>query len=244
MKKYDWSNKWYYRGFSISGFENSGWGIGQDNHIVYIAKNKNNELTYVGATTKSVEERKVDHIQKSNKGTGSYFQEAIGTYGPEAFSWEQIDTANDINELAEKEKQYILKYNSKEEGYNSDTGGGFKKIVYQYDLFTGKLINKFDSLDIAAKEVNTTKQHLSRACLSVNKVFSGYFWSYQCKDPFKPEKDARKKEVFQFNPTGISVAHYVSVAEASRQTGISKTCISRCCRGEREQTGGFKWKYI
>ncbi|WP_416382011.1 hypothetical protein [Maribacter sp. BPC-D8] len=36
---------------------------------------------------------------------------------------------------------------------------------------------------------------------------------------------------------------YLSIVEASKITGISKTCISRCCRGERKQSGGYLWKY-
>ena len=59
--------------------------------IIYKAQNRENGDVYIGATTKTVEERKADHIQKSEIGTGSYFQEAIGTFGPEAFSWEQIE---------------------------------------------------------------------------------------------------------------------------------------------------------
>lgn len=72
--------------------------------IVYKILNKNNRKIYIGATTRTIEERKKDHQQKSNPGIGGYFQEAIGTYGPDAFEWAQIDTANDVNELAEKEK--------------------------------------------------------------------------------------------------------------------------------------------
>ncbi|WP_394345717.1 hypothetical protein [Gelidibacter gilvus] len=44
--------------------------------------------------------------------------------------------------------------------------------------------------------------------------------------------------------TLFPIAEYESVAEASRQTGISKSCISKVCRGERKQSGGYIWKYI
>lgn len=57
---------------------------------------KNNKV-YIGATTKSVGAHKADHIQKTNKGDGGYFREAIATYGHKAFFWEQLDTANDVN---------------------------------------------------------------------------------------------------------------------------------------------------
>lgn len=100
--------------------------------IVYKVCNKENGNVYIGATVKSLEERKADHIQKSKSDNGSYFQEAIGTYGPGAFSWEQIDTADNINELAKKEKEYIMVYNSLNEGYNMDCGGGVMKSIFKY----------------------------------------------------------------------------------------------------------------
>lgn len=40
--------------------------------------------------------------------------------------------------------------------------------------------------------------------------------------------------------TGIS---YQGIKEASRQTGIDKSSISRCCRGKQTKAGGFHWRY-
>lgn len=211
-------------------------------HLVYKVTNLETGEAYIGATTKSIEERKADHIQKANKGTGSYFQEAMATYRPEDFSWEQIDTANSLNELAEKEKQCILQYNSKEKGYNSDSGGGFKKIVYQYDE-DGVLIDSFDGLKEVETALNYDKRRISTACTNAT-LWKGSFWSYSQDSTFNKSPDARKKEVIQYSLKGDLLAQYISVAEASRITGLSKTCISRCCRGEREQSGGFLWKYI
>ncbi|MFK5878505.1 MAG: GIY-YIG nuclease family protein [Flavobacteriaceae bacterium] len=211
--------------------------------IIYKAENMENGYVYIGTTTKSIEERKGEHIRKANKGNGHGFQEAIATYGKEAFRWEQIDTADSVNELAQKEKNYIYEYNSKENGYNSDSGGGFKKTVYQYNLKYGSLIATYDCLENAGNSVNATKQSISSACLSVNNTYKGFYWSYENKEPFKPDIDKRKKEIIQLDSGGVKIATYVSVAEASRQTGISKTSLSRVCRGEREKTHGFVFKY-
>tara|TARA_R110000823_G_scaffold315505_2_gene447898 strand:- start:1608 stop:2258 length:651 start_codon:yes stop_codon:yes gene_type:complete len=211
--------------------------------IIYKVTFNETGQVYIGATGKSLEERMQDHIQKSNKGLGGYFQEAIGTYGPEAFTWEQIDTANDVNEMAAKEKRYIMEYNSNVNGYNSDCGGGVQKNVYQYNMDEGRLVATYDSLENAAEAVNSSKKSISNACLGYNKSCRGFYWSYDFTEPFIPDKDQRKKEVCQFNTDGKLAAKFTSVSEASRNTGISKTCISRCCRGEREQTGGFLWKY-
>lgn len=212
-----------------------------NNYLVYRAVNLITNESYVGSTTHSLESRIKDHLQKANNGSGHTFQEAIGTYGPEAFTWEEIDTANSLNELAEKEKEYIFKYNSKEEGYNSDVGGGFKKSVYQYDL-DGKLVAEYNSLENAASAINASKKSISNTCLGKNKSCKGYFWSYQLYLNFKL-LDERKKEVMQFSLTGELIARYKSVAEASEKSGLSKSCISRVCRGERKTSGGFIWKY-
>jgi len=211
--------------------------------IIYKVTNKQTNEVYIGATTKSIEERKVDHIQKSNKKIGSYFQEAIGTYGLDAFSWEQIDIASDNNDLASKEIKYISEYNSIKNGYNSDKGGGFTKNVYQYKL-DGTLNQTFEGLSFASKIMSVRKQDISRACGSVNNMLGGFLWSYEYREPFVPKSDNRKKEVIQYNVNGSVLARYVSASEASRITGISKTCITRCCREERESSGGFLWKYI
>jgi len=213
-----------------------------ENKIIYKVVNVQTGEVYIGATSKTLEARKEDHLQKANKKVGSYFQEAIGTYGSGAFSWEQIDTASNNDELASKEIKYILEYNTLENGYNSDKGGGIKKTVYQYNL-DGSLNDTFEDLTSASNTIGVRKQDISRACWSVNHILEGYLWSYDYQEPFIIEPDNRKKQVIQYSLEGNVLAHYNSVADASKVSGISKTCISRCCRGEREHTGGFIWRY-
>ena len=212
------------------------------NFIVYRVVNTRNDLIYIGSTSKSIEERKSDHLLKAKHGQGSYFQNAISTYGAEAFTWEQIDSASNPNELAEKEKQYILQYTSLEEGYNSDSGGGIKKTVYQYGI-KGDLFNEYDCLENAAKAVNAGKKTICNACLGYNKTCKGYYWIYTYYTRYPIDKDLLKMKVFQFDSKDILIAEYESVSKASEGTGVSKTCIARVCRGEREQTGGFIFKY-
>lgn len=212
--------------------------------IIYKVQNKVSSKVYIGATTKTINKRKTDHFQKSNGGVGSKFQDAISIYGIEAFTWEQIDTANNINELAEKEKHYIIKYNSYKNGYNNDRGGGIKKKVYQYDMISGKLVNTYENLAAAAISVNVVKQSISNACLGHNISCKGFYWSYVLYVSFNNRKDIRRKPVAKLDLCENLIEKYVSVSEASRKCGISKTCISRCCRGERSSSDGFKWRYI
>jgi group I intron endonuclease len=210
--------------------------------IIYTVTNKETKMVYVGLTTKSFEKRKKDHLKKSKRGKSYAFQNAIATHGPDAFNWQQIDTATSIDELAQKEKAYVLKYNSKEDGYNQSEGGEIQKSVYQYDVSNGMLINKYSSLAHAGATVNLNKQDLSKVCLSVNKVSKGSVWTYSSTYPIDI-KDHRKKVVQQFSLDGTLITEYKSVSEASKLTGCNKTSIAKVCRGERQSSGGFKWEY-
>lgn len=209
---------------------------------IYKAQNTLTGEVYIGVTTSTIDDRIYDHLQKAEKKVGGYFQEAIGTYGPEAFTWEQIDTAHSLNELAEKESRYIELHNSIEEGYNRDRGGGFQKLIYRYNL-EGNFDRTFETLSDASLSIGVRKQDISRACWSVKKKLGDYLWSYNFKDRLIPEKHYKSKSVHQFNLEGNFMSAYKSASEASRQTGISKTCITRCCRGERKNSGGFIWQY-
>ena len=210
--------------------------------IIYKVVNSITDEVYIGATTNSIEQRKRDHIYKANINIGHRFQEAIGTYGPEAFIWEQIDTADSIDELAKKEIKYIEEYNSFEEGYNADKGGGFKKTIYRYNL-DGSLNSTFEDLTSAGKSIDVTKKAISKACWSVNHLLKGYLWSYDYVEPFISSTDCRKKEVFQYDLNGNLLEKFISVSEAATKTVISKSGIAKCCRGERNHSGGFLWKY-
>jgi hypothetical protein len=46
----------------------------------------------------------------------------------------------------------------------------------------------------------------------------------------------------QYSLSGILVAEYDSIDEASKKTGISADCISQACRGASKTSGGYMWK--
>lgn len=98
-------------------------------------------------------------------------------------------------------------------------------------------------MDCAASAVSVDKRSISRACLNVNQLYKGYYWSYDLTEPFVLNNDKRQKKVFQMDMTGAIIAEYVSVAKASRHTGINKSSIAKVCRGDLAKTAGFYWAY-
>lgn len=208
--------------------------------IIYKATNIINGQVYIGATKQDLEDRKKDHLNKADKHYNHKFQKAILEYGKENFHWEQLDTAFDSNDLAIKESKYIEQYDSNQNGYNSDKGGGFKKIIYQFNQ-TGELVTTFKSLEEASSTLNTAKSSISHACLLDIKTCKGFVWSYNTT--FNIISDNRKKSIVQYDSNGSFIQEFESISIASLTTGTNKSSIAKCCRGERKKAGDFIWKF-
>jgi group I intron endonuclease len=52
-----------------------------------------------------------------------------------------------------------------------------------------------------------------------------------------------KKPVEQYNIDGLKLNEYISINEASRQTGIRVGDISACCNNKQKTTFGYIWKF-
>jgi group I intron endonuclease len=81
---------------------------------------------YIGQTKHSLKKRKSEHKYRSLKGDRrTTFQIALLDEGFDAFAWEQIDTADTLEELDQKEIFWIAYYDSTnpERGYNNTNGG-------------------------------------------------------------------------------------------------------------------------
>lgn len=95
--------------------------------IVYKATNKINEKKYIGITSKTLNERKNEHIKMSKTSKPKYiFHKAIKKYGKDNFDFEIIDAFESTEESSEKEKHYINQYDTfyrNGKGYNMTLGG-------------------------------------------------------------------------------------------------------------------------
>lgn len=87
--------------------------------FIYKISNIINNKVYIGQTIRPIEDRFHRHINDAmNNVLDTHFARAIRAYGPDKFYIELLDTANSQEELTQKEHEYILQYNSVEEGYN------------------------------------------------------------------------------------------------------------------------------
>ena len=105
---------------------------------IYKISFPNNKI-YIGLTTTSIEQRHKEHKQCALGNSTYLIYNALRKYDMiETFELEQIDTADTLEELCEKEKEYIKQYNSyyiEGHGYNMTYGGeGTNGYIYTEDV--------------------------------------------------------------------------------------------------------------
>ena len=121
-----------------------------------------------------------------------------------------------------------------------------EKRVYQYDV-DGNLVGEYISVTMAAKANGLFKTSISNACINEQFTCGGFFWSYN-KDRTNIQYDVTRnhqsKPVMQFNLSGkVLLNKYSSSRIASEQTGINRSNICNCCRGNVKTAGGYIWRY-
>lgn len=102
--------------------------------LIYIIKNRVNDKVYIGQTTTTLRTRFTQHFKNSTVKSRHYkLYNAIKKYGKDNFYIELLENNIPINLLDQKEIEYIEKYDSFFNGYNSTKGGDGRTICKEYD---------------------------------------------------------------------------------------------------------------
>jgi group I intron endonuclease len=91
--------------------------------VIYTLTNIVNGKQYVGKTMVTAMKRFQQHKADARKGSETAIHRAIRKYTPEAFLIETVDEAADKATLNQKEREWIVKLNTLETGYNMTPGG-------------------------------------------------------------------------------------------------------------------------
>lgn len=235
--------------------------------IVYKYTNLINGKTYIGITTKKLSARHREHINKINDGT--HFHNALLKYGISNFKLEVIDHAKTIEELKEKEKQWIKKLNSftyqdKSNGYNC-TLGGDGTMGMSGELNSQYGIRPQDRMD--EETFKAWKNNLKKSAPKGNdhrcygkhpsEIFGAEGFKTACQKArerfiennpsehrdYCGDKNPNAKKVVQISKDGECIATFKTVKEASETAKTNQGHIGSCCTGKRKTTGGYKWMY-
>jgi len=166
---------------------------------------------YIGQTTREKDRRR-EFLDKDSLYSGDKINRAREKYGVNNFEYEIIFKVESLIEsevselLNEKEKQYIVLFDSFYNGYNANDGGGtgnyvrteesckklseslkdyyalnksaVSKPILQYDL-DGNFICEWESARSAAKSINKEGSTITNVCLGKRNNAHGYIWKYR-----------------------------------------------------------------
>ena len=108
--------------------------------IIYKSTNNITGKVYIGQTILTLEKRIKNHLIESKTNKKRPFLTSLKKYGSDNFTFETIDSANNLDELNDKEIYWINYYNSvSPNGYNITGGGQGKKMIRTEEL--GKRIS-------------------------------------------------------------------------------------------------------
>lgn len=203
--------------------------------FIYKVTNNLNQKVYIGKTSETVQKRFKEHLNEcqTQKSYGRPFHQALIKYGVENFSIEILEEAP-IDELNEKEKFYIKKYDSYFNGYNA-TLGGEGTLQYNYK----EIVDFY--LKNGSKQ--QTCQHFGCCLETVSKA---------CKEfGIKTISKDKGQKIIRINPETKEEKIYNSIREAALEisTNTNKNFstirkrINYIVLHRPEQKGyGFYWK--
>ena len=122
-----------------------------------------------------------------------------------------------------------------------------RKAVNQFDL-NGILINTFISVGEAERQTDIHGPRISNCCNGITKSAGGYIWSF-----VNPEHKIviRKKigpivirKVIKYDKNGNMLGIFNNLSEASKNIGVDRNTIKKCCKGLTKSAGGFVWKFM
>lgn len=126
-----------------------------------------------------------------------------------------------------------------------------KKEVLQFDK-NANYLNTYASTIDAEKETGVSKNNIAGCCRGNHPTAGGFIWVYKQdyeRNPNMtlPQKKKRKqtvgKSVNQYDINYNLIASYISISDASKQTGVNASGIGCCCKHLQETSGGFIWRY-
>lgn len=164
---------------------------------------------------------------------------AIAKYGSGSFAVEVVDTAETVDELNRKEREWIAFYDCiAPKGYNLCEGGDNTQGFHHREESRRKMSESKSRKYKGAANPFYGKQHSEESKRRMSETHKGmaHLTTEQVDNLRKSHYRAKVRNV----ETGEV---FDSVQDAANAYGVKATHITRVCRGKRKTTGGFHWEY-
>jgi len=165
---------------------------------------------YIGQTIQEPNRRRLEHLSDSRYTKRTHrFHNALRKYGKDAFTFEVIDTASNLDELNLLETKYIKEYNSIENGFNIRNGGNNKTHNQE----------SIEKMRIAQKAAHTRRREANGGVETVNKK-SGYKFSKPHPKKGKPSTKWSEE---------AKAMHSIRMSEYQKNKKLSKELANDNC---------------
>lgn len=153
----------------------------------------------------------------------------------------KLNNKVDNLEFATNQEQQIHKH-------SIGLGNNFTRKVKQYDL-NWIFIKEYDSIVLAAKEMNVSKGTISGVLIKHRKTAAGFIWRYSddTNIDFNEKitiNENRGRSIGQYDLNMNLIKKHNRIVEAAKYVGIHKNNIWGVINNLRKTSGGFIWKYL
>lgn len=206
--------------------------------FIYKLTNTLNNKIYIGLTTETISERCRKRIAeaKYRESRNSYILNAIRKHGSKVFKVEQLDTANTLEELQQKEIFYIEKYNSTNRniGYNLTKGGEGNLGLKMSEETKEKIRQKH----LGVKWSEDRKLEHCKILKSKNINYN------IAKENCRIYNLKACKKVGKFDINNKLVKIYSTISEASKYENVSRSTIQQRIKKKNKLFNGFIYRVI
>lgn len=205
--------------------------------VIYKIVNNIDGTIYVGQTIYDIGKRFREHKHASLT-QKTYLYNAMRKYGVENFTIEQIDSANSLEELNNKEIYWIKELNSKAPyGYNIAEGGegikGFHHSKATRELLKLKSTGNTNACGKHKVSIEG-RNNMSNAHKGKASCFKNHTIESRQKLSISHNKKVKCVETQEI---------FASSLIASKKIGIPNH-IGQCCNKKRITCGGFHWEWV
>lgn len=213
-----------------------------DNYSVYRLSFPNGK-SYIGITRKQLHQR-----WKNGLGYQHYMpvRKAINHYGWDLVTKECLYCGLSREDAESKEIELIAKFNSmnRDFGYNILPGGNLSRTNVEVSQITRERLSKAGMGRVVTAE---TKRRIGLKNSGENSSCYGKKLSAEHIAKIvatKMRNGKRKRKIVQIDKhTNEVIKVWDSGIDFERETGLCRKHIPSACRGKRETTQGFKWRY-
>jgi group I intron endonuclease len=215
---------------------------------IYCITNKTTGKKYIGKTKRPVSTRWASHCYDAFKRQlDTHFARALRQHGKNDFIIEVVEECADVCHLSERERFWIESFDTYHNGYNSTKGGdGGLGIKWSEEAKKRQSKNRIGMKFSEEHKTNLSKSHQgkppwNKGLATIDNPLTGRCRS---KEVCLRISQGKFKKVQQISLDGKLIAVFESIKEAALILGIQSQNITKCCKGLRTKTGGYRWSYV